>query len=635
MTKIKSNFQRLGWQILLLLSIYFFCRLLFIWINRIEFNFPAILPTLYLFGGGMRFDLAAICMINGLFILLTLLPAPFIENSNYQKVVNYLFLISNSLFILLNIVDIAYFPFIHKRMQVDAFMFLTGKKGTDFFRLLPSFIKQFWYLLFIYIAIVYTLRKGYLATLKSEIKAPKGLVEYVLASVFFILGAGLTIVGIRGGLQKYPLDIIHASEVTEVQNIPALLNSPFTIIKTIGKKNLPDVEYVSEEEMKELNNGIHSPLPNAHFKKLNVVVIIVESLSKKYLGFFKGKAKTPFLDSLFGQSLVFPNAFANARESIQGIPAVVASIPAWGDDPFIFSPYSANKITTIPSLLSVEGYHTAFYHGGSNGTMGFNSFSKLAHYDDYFGRTEYNNEQDFDGDWGIWDEPFLQFVDHKLTETREPFFSSIFTLNTHQPFTIPDKYKEQLKQDGHPLLSCISYADIALSRFFESAKKSPWYKNTLFVITADHTSPVIEKIKGSTMDHYRIPIAFFRPDGSLKGIDNGVASQLDILPSIMHLLNYPHPYFSLGNDLFDSKSDRFSINYNAGVYQYIDSSCCYQFNGTHTVGLYNWRNDSLLNHNLLSSNISAEDKLRDRKLKEMIQLYNHSMTGNKMYASNK
>ena len=188
MTKIKSNFQRLGWQILLLLSIYFFCRLLFIWINRIEFNFPAILPTLYLFGGGMRFDLAAICMINGLFILLTLLPAPFIENSNYQKVVNYLFLISNSLFILLNIVDIAYFPFIHKRMQVDAFMFLTGKKGTDFFRLLPSFIKQFWYLLFIYMAIIYTLRKGYLATLKSEIKAPKGLGEYVLASVFFILG---------------------------------------------------------------------------------------------------------------------------------------------------------------------------------------------------------------------------------------------------------------------------------------------------------------------------------------------------------------------------------------------------------------------------------------------------------------
>ncbi len=478
--------------------------------------------------------------------------------------------------------------------------------------------------------------KGLKPIQKLEIPVASSKKDYILWSIFFLLVSGTTILAIRGGTQKYPVDIIHASEMTDVQNVPALLNSPFTIIKTIGKKELPEINYFSDDELKDLNFGVHVPKPNSGFKKMNVIVIIVESLSKKYIGCFNGEAKTPFIDSLFSQSLVFPNGFANARESIQGIPAVLASIPALGDEPFIFSDYSSNRITTIPALLKKEGYYSAFFHGGSNGTMGFNSFSKLANYDDYFGRNEYNNEQDFDGDWGIWDEPFLQYVSKKLTTAKEPFFSSVFTLNTHQPFTIPEKYKTLLKQPGHPMLSCISYADIALSRFFELAKKTSWYKNTLFVITADHTSPVIDKKKSSTMDHYRIPIAFFLPNNSLKGIDNKIANQIDILPSILHLMNYPKNYFSLGNDLFDSTAKKYSIDYNAGVYQYIDSSFCYQFNGRQPVALYNWKKDSLLTKNILNDEASLNRVQKcDTSLKKIIQLYNRCMINNHMFVNSK
>ncbi len=634
MSKIKCTFFRLGLHLSLLLAIYFLCRVLFVAINKVEFNFPTLLTLPILLFEGIRFDLAAIFMVNALFILLNIVPAPFVSNKKYQKWLLYLFLITNSIFILLNIVDIVYFPYIHKRMQSDIILFLNGKKGTDFYHLLPSFLKQFWYLIIVYIVIVYLLIRGTKSIQKYPISNLTTLKDYILSVVFFILGAGVSIIAIRGGLQKYPLDVIHASDMTDVQNIPVLLNSPFTLIKTIGKKELPEINYYSESEMKDLNEGIHLPSKTLGIKKMNVVVIILESLSKKYIGYFNGAAKTPFLDSLFSESLVFPNGFANAKESIQGIPAVVASIPALGDEPFIFSDYSSNKITTIPSLLKSEGYYSAFFHGGSNGTMGFNSFSKLANYDDYFGRNEYNNEQDFDGDWGIWDEPFLQFVSQKLTTAKEPFFSSVFTLNTHQPFTIPDKYKLRFKQSGHPQLSCIAYADLALSKFFESAKKTSWYKNTLFVITADHTSPVLDQKKSSTMDHYRIPIAFFKPDNSLKGIDHSVASQVDILPSIMHLINFPHRYYSLGNDLFDSDSKKYSINYNGGVYQYIDSSYCYQFNGQSSIALYNWKKDSMLTKNLINEQKSMNlVQYYDVKLKKMIQLYNHSMVNNKMFVS--
>ncbi len=146
MRKIKLTIKRLTLHLALLLAIYCLCRGMFLFINRVEFNFPSILTAPYLLFAGIRFDLAAIFMTNALFIFLNILPAPFIANSTYQKVITYLFILSNSVFILLNLVDIAYFPYIHKRMQSDVLLFLNGKKGSDFYYLLPSFLKQFCYI---------------------------------------------------------------------------------------------------------------------------------------------------------------------------------------------------------------------------------------------------------------------------------------------------------------------------------------------------------------------------------------------------------------------------------------------------------------------------------------------------------
>ena len=216
------------------------------------------------------------------------------------------------------------------------------------------------------------------------------------------------------------------------------------------------------------------------------------------------------------ESLVFTNAFANAKSSMEGIPAILASIPSWMDDPFIYSFYSGNQITSLASLLKPKGYTSSFFHGGKNGTMGFDSFCKLAGIENYYGRTEYGEERDFDGNWGIWDEPLMQFAVRKMSESQKPFVSSIFTLNTHHPFTIPEKYRKQFKQGGHPLMTTIRYTDHAMKRFFEEAAKTDWYKNTIFVITADHTALDIEGEENSAMDDYRIPIIFFSPDGKLK-----------------------------------------------------------------------------------------------------------------------
>ncbi len=632
MEKISVRAKRLLLLMLILLGLYAICRLLFIYDNRSELNLSTFSSILNLLWGGIRFDLFAIAIANALFIIMILFPAPFTRNKYYQKVAGILFILLNSLFLLSNLIDVAYFPYIHKRSQADALLFITGEKGNDFFRLLPTFLRQFWYLILVYVILVWLLIRAYKKVLTIKGRVNTSFKSYLYSSLLFLIGIASTFIMIRGGIQARPLSIIHASEMTEVKNIPAIINTPFSIIKTIGSKRIVDGQYFSEEHMQSLNNGIHLRISPQAFSKENVVIIIVESLSKKYLGYFGGKAHTPFIDSLFHQSIVFTNAFANAKQSIQGIPAIISSIPSWQDEPFIFSPYVSNKTTSLPQILKMQGYETSFFHGGFNGTMGFDSYSSLAGFDHYYGRNEYGNEKDYDGNWGIWDEPFLQYMAKELDKSKQPFFSTVLTLNTHHPFIIPDKYKSRFNQTGHPMLNSIAYLDFSLSRYFDLIKNKPWFKNTMFIITADHTAPITENETSSSMDDYRIPIAFYKPgDTTFKGTNHAIANQIDIKPSILNLLNYPYSYYSMGKNLFDSIDNRFAITYNGGIYQYIDSGYCYQFNGENAVAFYDWKSDSMMTNNLYRGQTNSILLQSDSSLKKMIQFFNYSMINNRMH----
>ena len=631
MNKIKFAIAPLFYQLGGLIVLYFLCRLLFVIVNLSEFSFQsaadAIQPYLY----GIRFDLSAIFLSNIVYILCYLIPIPLVINRYYQVFLKTIFIGFNSFFLLLNCVDIAYFPFVHKRLSADAALFITGEKGDDFFKLLPRFLAENWFICIFFVCIVFLVFKVYDLGKNKFVSFTPSLMRYVNASLVFILAAGTSILAIRGGFQKKPLNIIHASEMVDVQHMAIVLNTPFTIIKTFNKKTLNEVNYFPSSVLNDCDKGLHYPKINVESStKQNVVIIIVESLSQNYISFFKGKGKTPFLDSLFSNSLVFSNGFANAKQSIQGIPAVLSSIPSLQEDAFIFSHYSANKITSIANLLKREGYNSSFFHGGGNGTMGFNSYSKLSGFDAYYGRDEYDNDADFDGNWGIWDEPFLKFMGSKLSEMSQPFVSTVFTLNTHHPFTVPPQYAQRFKQEGHPILSCVQYADFALSEFFKQAKESKWYDNTLFIITADHTGPKLDNSDSNVLDDYRVPIVFFKPDGSLKGLSEKIANQIDIVPSTMHLLNYPHPYYSQGKDLFSEGCANFAVNYNSGIYQYIDSTYCYQFDGQKMVGLYNWKKDSNFKKDLSAQSLSSEIRKSEAALKKFIQVFNSTMINNRM-----
>ena len=371
---------------------------------------------------------------------------------------------------------------------------------------------------------------------------------------------------------------------------------------------------------------------SGEFKKLNVFIIALESFSKEYVGALNHRpyGYTPFLDSIIDESLTFPNAFSDGKRSIEGIPAIVASIPSWTNEPYLTSRYGTNTINSLANQLKQIGYYSAFFHGGDNGTMGFMEFSHLAGYDDYFGRDEYPNKNDYDGNWGIWDEEFLQYTANTINTKKQPFFATVFTLTSHHPYNIPERYNHTFPDGQYEISKSIAYTDYSLKKFFETAKKMPWFNNTLFVFSADHTGISEDTFYTNRVGNYTIPIIYYMPDSNLKGLDSAVTQQIDIMPSVLDYLNYPKPYFAFGTSVFDSADNHYALSMNNATYQYVERNYSMQFNKENADDLYNYSKDSVLKFDLRAKE-SVHAKAMESKAKAIIQTYQQSLINNKMH----
>jgi len=548
------------------------------------------------------------------------------------------FIIINSLAIGVNLVDVIYFRFTFKRTTADIFKYLDT--GEEFSSLIPTFIRDFWYMLLIWAALIIVLvllfnKLKFLS--RPQIK--NKLRYYILNSFLFLIIIFFTIIGIRGGFQLRPLSILVAGKYANAKNVPLVLNTPYTFLTTINKSELSVKNYFDPDRLVEIYTPIHTRNDNESFNKKNIVIIIVESLSLEHIGSLntflangKYKGYTPFLDSLIQHSLVF-KAFANGKRSIEGIPAILSGIPSLMNNSYTTSPYAGNNINSLASLLKRKSYYSSFFHGGNNGTMGFDNYTKLAGFDSYYGRNEYNKEEDFDGKWGIFDEEFLQFASNEISTFQSPFLTTIFTLSAHHPYSIPDKHIGRFKEGNLEIQKCIEYTDYSIRKFFETSSKSSWYKNTIFVITADHTSESYYPYYTRNPGMFAIPIIFFDPDTSFKGISHKLAQQIDIMPSLLDILNYDEDYLAFGTSVFDTLADRFSINYLNNNYQLIRGNYLMQFDGNQAIALFDVTKDTLLKNNLVNSDI-ARKKEMEEFIMAFIQQYNNRLFENRLTVNN-
>lgn len=598
-------------RLFILLILYTLSRIFFYINNNDNFQESNILD----FIEGFRFDISALIYINAPLFLLLLIPLKF-WNKKIKKAINISFYLINIPFIILNNIDIEYFRFTQKRSTVD-FLYLLVL-GEDAQNTIPQYLKDYWIITLFTILQCYILFK----TTKLKILNRTKNWKYCIILITTIL---LMIIAARGGLQLRPIKPINAGDLSKSKNSALILNTPFCFIHSMTEKALKKYNYFEKDKLIYIYSPFHL-YKNSDLLRKNVVILIMESFSKEFIGFYNnGNGHTPFLDSLMQNSLVFENAYANGLKSIEALPAITASIPGLIENPFITSNYSQNNFKSIASILNAEGYNTSFFHGGIKGTMGFFSFSKKAGFKNYYGMEEFNNKAYYDGSWGIYDAPFIKYFAGQLNKIEEPFLSTFFSISSHHPYTLPENYiKNNFKKDQHiGMLETIKYSDDALKNFFSIVKQEKWFKNTIFIITADHTSPVSHNKKyKNKIGKYAIPMVIYNGDNSLVGKNNTIVQQIDIMPTILDLLNYNKPFFSFGKSMLTKSS--WAVCYIQNKYYLITENGIIENKLEDYVSYSNWK-------------LKKQNKIKQTDidfLKAIKQTFNSRMVDNKLLYEN-
>lgn len=676
------------WRLLLAYIIYSLCRAVFL-IYNLDLLQPMSGADLWnIFRGGLMFDTTAILYTNILYLVLSFIPAPFVFNRIYQKILRILYVTVNFICVCMNLGDTVYFPFSMRRVSMTFFSEFTG--DINFGTILLESLAMFWYITLIGIILLllliwlsgsckhikspaYAARTAGAATTSGAATvagaattattataagaaSPASLPQrrramwraIGLQALALIITAPLFIIGVRGGATRTmrPITLSNAGDFVQVAiHTQAVLNTPFSIIRTIGKakftkqnfypteaaleqvftpiKNFPDgttaqtLQANGAAASASIRTKEGPALQDSHFvpalqleegatvgSKRNIVILIVESFAAENMSFLNPElpeSLTPFLDSLSREGLLCTNAFANGRKSIDAVPSILASMPSLITS-FAVTPYATNDLNGLPDILKEMGYYCAFLHGAPNNSMGIRAVSHLCGVDNYYGKTEFGDDSKFDGAWGIWDEYFLPFAAKTIGTFKEPFCASIFTLSSHHPFKLPKEYEGVFPQGATDLQRVTPYTDMSLRKFFEQARKSDWYKNTIFVITPDHSTLTGHAPKYKTpIWSTSIPIIFYAPGFIKPGRYNAPVQQLDIMPTLLGLLNYNKPYFAFGRDLNrDSTLQPFVINYGTNQFQLIQGDTLLVRDNKSLVAAYYYKTDSLLLNNLLA-----------------------------------
>jgi phosphoglycerol transferase MdoB-like AlkP superfamily enzyme len=619
LSHIKILFQRLC---IVLLAFMLF-RVLFYLFNYSTFGHVSFTEWVHIFHGGLKFDLSAIAYFNLPVIVFSLLPFSFRQKKGYKSVITVLFFIVNALAFAIAISDFEYYKFNNKRLTSEIFT-IVGE-GTGFFF---EFVKGYWHVFLLFFSFLGGAIFLYRKTSKQETVFKE---KFFAQLILFVVCIGITVFLARGSTQLKPLSPISAADYIDIKKAPLVTNSPFTMLVSFTKKGFDDIKYFEPDKLQkyfDINRQYHTVPPE---EKENVVIIILESFSTEFMGLLNSyKGYTPNLDTIASKALVMRNATANAERSNKGVASILASLPALMNDAFVASAYQDNCLVGVGSCLKNMGYHTSFFHGGTNGTMNFTSLAGCVGIDHYYGRSEYNNEKDFDGAWGIYDEEFFQYFARNLGTFPQPFFSTIFTLSSHHPFSIPARYKGKFPQGPVEVLESVGYTDYALGKFFEYASKQPWFANTLFVITADHPFQIdthyLPEYEASPRG-YAIPLIFYKPTSIKHEIKHDIVDQIDILPSILDHAGYSNHFKAFGHSVFNIDDEGYGFQYQDQMYQIFDSTHVLYFNGNKSVGLYNYVKDSKEITNLDKVDLKEKETL-ENKMKAIIQTHNHTLIKN-------
>jgi phosphoglycerol transferase MdoB-like AlkP superfamily enzyme len=600
-------YTRLAKRLLFLLIPYSIVRIgfLFYHLNIYkQFTQDELFQSLLL---GVRFDIAAICLINIPIILLSLIPS---TNPKFLKFERSQFALINTTGFILALNDYELFLFMGKRLSFDIFAV-----SNDIIDQLPQMFLYYWYLPIAAIAF----GVGVYFFDKNVFKLKEGKRRPWLHAVGGVFVLGLCFIGIRGGLQHKSINVQSAFVQGKNELGHLVLNTPYHFFRTLKNRRLAKVSYFKTDDearniilnARDFKPGFDDP------KKYNVVVLILESFSLEYVE----RGYAPFLEQLAKTSLSLPKHLANGRRSIEVLPSVFCGLPSLIDEPLSKSTFSGNRFVCLPKILKQEGYTNYFFHGGARGTMGFEAYTLANGFDRYFAKEDYPGD-DFDGTWGIYDGPYLQYAVREISQMKKPFMAGIFTLSSHQPYSVPENLKGKFKKGNLEIHESIGYTDHAVEEFFKLAKKEPWFKDTIFVITADHTQKLETKKYQNLVGHYRVPMLIHVPGTDLGTVDK-VTQHSDIPLTILDMLGVKT------DEMAAVGSSVFSGDVGVGV-NYADGATYFLVKGDEVQMVDKLGNGSVARIDWESGDMSDPVASEDQLLKAYLQYFMNGLINNNL-----
>lgn len=595
----KSNIALILWRLVLLYMILMLCRVIFYLYNYSLIGALEFGESMTLFSGALKFDTPSILYTNLLWIVLSLLPTYLRERGWYQRVLFWIYMATNFFAIIApNFIDAVYFRYTQKRVTMEELLFADNDNSVA---MLEEFVLENWWLFIVGFGLTYALSVAYMRHLRPIFVRSRFWIYYPLHALIALVATFFVIGGIRGGLpyihsDSRPIAPSNATLYTsDIAKVNLILSNPFCVIRSIGHTAPRDIRFFERSVADSLFTPYHYPEryideSSSRYKGYNVVIVIMESFSAENSALLSPHlyksgevGYMPFLDSLMREGLLMRQMHANGTRSIQAMPAVLGSMPSLMEA-FVSMPQSMGESCHLPKMLRNAGYTTSFFCGSTRHSMGFAAYATMAGSDIIRSREDYEKSHgtgDFDNSWGIWDEPFLQFLGEEVGEMREPFMASIFTLSAHHPFAVPSEYESMLPKGTTKIHPGTAYDDLAFRRFFERFSGEDWFDRTLFVFTSDHVSS--EKMASESMrypgDHHTVGFIYCA-DGSLKQEVHDVTQQLDIMPTVLGLLGNREPYFAFGRDILNEPdrpkwsmvySGDFKANTNDGVVTIHDS----------------------------------------------------------------
>ena len=618
------------WRVVMLYMALTICHISFYLYNQDLVGDISINEAWPLFKGMMRFDGVSASYTLLLFFIFAILPfSERIWNSKWYRWTMFAcYIIPVGMTLAINMGDVVYFHYVQKRCTTDEIFFADN---SNTLHLMLEFMWENKLLVLIYLLMMALIVWGYRIKFRTKdiVHLPKrnqysnidkeqtehdkkifkhkyikSMCSLVSLRIFFtLLVAYYAFGGIRGNYTSIdrPITLTNAMYYTmSPGKAIMILSNPFCIIQTISG-NIDVPQYFDAEEVDRLCNTTHYPEDYhsemfGRYKGYNVVIFILEGFSAEHSAYLlpelhNSEGYTPNLDAIMRNGLTFTQCYANGVASRAAPPAIWSSIPSFGDKIFMLRPQSMAECHTLPYILGNSGYATSFFCGSESDSMGFGSYAHVAGINKLYCMDDYvavHSNKDYDNYWGIWDEPFMQYMGEELSNQQEPFFASIFTITSHHPYNVPPHLANKLPRGTTRAHQSVAYTDYAIGRFMDRYRNEPWFNNTIFVFVADHVAS--ERMASRTktfpgLNH--IICCFYTPDGSLRQRYDHTISQLEIMPTLLGLLGNDEPYFAFGRDIFNEPDREIFevIPYNFSVMGMTDEYYV-EFANDNIVGVY-------------------------------------------------